>query len=70
MEIGTHEEKYAMFKKKQEELSDMLKESSEIIASLKMEHYKENLEKLGDKVHNETFKIMNVTCFATLLFAP
>lgn len=63
MEIGTHEEKYAMFKKKQEELSDMLKESSEIIASLKMEHYKENLEKLGDKVHNETFKIMVVGTF-------
>jgi len=63
MRVGIHEEKYESFRKKQEELSDMLKASSEIIASLKMEHYKENLEKLGDKVHNDTFKIMVVGTF-------
>lgn len=63
MDIGNHGESYASFKKRQEELSDMLKESSEIISSLKMDHYKENLEKLGDKVHNDTFKIMVVGTF-------
>ena len=63
MEIGNHEEKYASFKKRQDELSDILKESAQIIASLKMEHYKDNLDKLGDKVQNDAFKIMVVGTF-------
>ena len=63
MRVTKHEEKYESFRKRQEELSEMLKSSSEIIATLKMEHYKENLEKLGDKVHNDTFKIMVVGTF-------
>lgn len=55
---------YAAFKEKQIELAGLLDESSEVIASLNMNNYRDNLKRLGDKVHNETFKIQIVGTFS------
>ncbi len=56
-------EQYALFKEKQEELSGMLAEASEVIADLNMNQYRENLIKLSEKVHNDTFKVLIVGTF-------
>lgn len=55
---------YAAFKEKQMELAGMLEDSSEVIASLNMNHYRDNLKRLGEKVHNDTFKIQIVGTFS------
>ena len=54
---------YADFRKKQLELADILKESSEVIADLNMNKMCENLKKLSDKVQNDTFKVQIVGTF-------
>lgn len=55
---------YAAFKEKQMELAGMLEDSSEVIASLNMNNYRDNLKRLGEKVHNDTFKIQIVGTFS------
>lgn len=54
---------YAEFRKKQIELANILKESSEVIADLNMNKMRENLQKLSDKVQNDTFKVQIVGTF-------
>lgn len=55
---------YAAFKEKQMELAGLLEDSSGVIASLNMNNYRDNLKRLGEKVHNETFKIQIVGTFS------
>lgn len=57
-------DQYVAFKEKQLELAGLLDESSDVIAGLNMNNYRDNLKRLGDKVHNETFKIQIVGTFS------
>lgn len=63
MEIFDNQVQYAAFRKKQLELSGMLKEASDVISSLNMNQYRDNLKALSAKVHNDTFKIQVVGTF-------
>ena len=54
---------YADYKKKQSELAGLMDNAAEVISELNMNNYKQNLESLAEKVHNETFKIMVVGTF-------
>ena len=56
-------EQYAAFKEKQMELAGMLSESAEVISELNMSQFRDNLKRIGDKVHNETFRILVVGTF-------
>lgn len=54
---------YADYKKKQSELAGLMDSAAGVISELNMNSYKQNLESLAEKVHNETFKIMVVGTF-------
>lgn len=55
---------YEPFKKKQEMLSAIIRNSSNAISKLNMQQYEENLNKLQTKVKNDTFKIQIVGAFS------
>ena len=56
-------DQYAKFRERQSQLAGMLNESAGIIADLNMTQFGSNLEKLSEKVHNDTFKIQIVGTF-------
>lgn len=56
-------EQYAEFKEKQLELVDMLTKSAGVISELHMTQFRDNLNRIGDKVHNESFRILVVGTF-------
>lgn len=60
---NTNYTQYADYKKKQSELAGLMDSAAGVISELNMNNYKQNLEALADKVHNETFKIMVVGTF-------
>lgn len=51
---------YADYRERQSRLAKMLKDASGTIAALNMNQYRENLEALGGKVNNDSFKIQVV----------
>ena len=56
-------EQYAAYKEKQTELAGMLDRAAEVISELNMTQFGENLKRLSEKVHNETFKVQVVGTF-------
>lgn len=62
MAINNYEQ-YAMYKEKKTELAEMLKASADVISELQMNQFVGNLKRLGEKVHDETFKIQIVGTF-------
>ncbi|MBQ3046072.1 MAG: dynamin family protein [Clostridia bacterium] len=60
---NTNYTQYADYKKKQSELAGLMDSAAGVISELNMNNYKQNLESLAEKVHNETFKIMVVGTF-------
>jgi len=54
---------YAPYKAKQMKLENLLKESSKVVSILNMNYQKDTLKSLGDKVHNDNFKIQVVGTF-------
>lgn len=63
MENQKNYDQYAKFKERQLELAGMLGDSAEMISQLSMNQFQEILKKLGEKVYNDTFKIMVVGTF-------
>lgn len=63
METKTNFDQYAEFKQRQIELAEMMGDAAVVIDDLNMQHYKQNLEKLSKKVHNDAFKIQIVGTF-------
>lgn len=61
--MKTNNEKYESFRQKQIELSNLLNESSKVISELEMNQFRDNLQALSKKVHDDTFKIMVVGTF-------
>lgn len=61
--MKTNNEKYESFRQKQIELSNLLNESSKVISELEMNQFRDNLQALSQKVHDDTFKIMVVGTF-------
>ena len=63
MEVSTNFVNYEEYKKKQESLAKLLEGSGKIVSALNMQQYAKNLESLGQKVHNENFKVQVVGAF-------
>ena len=63
MEVKTNCEQYAAYKEKQESLAKMIEGSGALISELEMKQYAKNLDALGAKVHNDSFKIQIVGSF-------
>ena len=63
MAINNNYEQYAAYKEKQTELAGMLDKSAGVISELNMSQFGDNLKRLSEKVHNETFKIQVVGTF-------
>lgn len=62
--MALDQEKLKSFRIQRERLGEMLSEASEVINDLNMTSASENLEKLGQKVNNDTFKIQVVGTFS------
>ena len=57
MDVETNMDRYAAFKRKQKEVSDMLSDTLDTISVLNMSHVVNVIRTLSDKIKNESFKI-------------
>lgn len=62
--MALNQEQLNRFREQKEHLGSMLSDSAEVISELNMTSASENLNKLSDKVNNDTFKIQVVGTFS------
>lgn len=63
MSQNTQYREYAEYKKRKEELAVMMTEASGVVSELNMNQIRDNLQRLSQKIHNETFKVLIVGTF-------
>ena len=61
--MALNQEQLNRFREQKERLGSMLSDSAEVISELNMTSASENLNKLSDKVSNDTFKIQVIGTF-------
>ena len=57
------EKNYGPYKEKQKKLSEIIKRASDLLGILNMDSHQENLDKVSEKIENDSFKIQIVGTF-------